>query len=239
MTIITESAYRDAVEIPASQLVDLSLFVPRFKVNKHGWELDGKVYAVHLRRKYQFFPLFVKPLYLGCYVFFKKQELDPNEIFARTHYNPNYYSFRRNKIAKNTKDRTALVKRLERQTTINDHNGRRSVYFAVMARYNDPNTKINFDFTARSFSINTSIYVGKRFLEKNGDVTRFDYATFYESFLYHVLNYPAAVYAISRKYGTVHRLIALQDILERVPEISGRKWNEKNKTWLHDAIHKG
>lgn len=190
--------------------LDLSLFVPRYKVMKKGFELGGNSYVVHLRRKYIKLPLFVRSFYLACYSMIRSKAVHPESSFTRMFVDKNYYSRKNGRMVKNTRSDAKTRPYLSWNKKVDRYNGQVSTYYSVVCRLTDPSTdELNLGFSMESFSINTRLFITKELREKIGNVDAFDFASFFYWFLRDI-GYHKAVYVTSYKYHVLHRLYALQ-----------------------------
>lgn len=199
------------------QDLDLALLVPTYKVMKQGFEFGnggGKVYVVHLRRKDVEIPLFVRSFYLACYTAFLSRGINPESKYCRMHYKKNYYTWYHGKRRKNVKLRYELNDYLSWHKRLDKYNGHTSVYYFVMARFNDPSCDdFNIGFTVQASSINAQLYICKEMLDRIGNPDKFDFGRFFEDFLFGI-GYPKSMYVLGNKYGTLHRLYAMQRTIQ-------------------------
>ena len=201
--------------------IDLSSLVPSYNVTKKGIEGRSKIYTVHLRRKYLDLKLFLTPFYFACFTYFLMNGIDPTGSFEKLYYDTNVYKRSKGVLHKNTNQWMAHFDRLDVKQVKVKRRGRTSKYLFVTARFNDPNSVMNYDISMICCSLNVTLYIGKKLRELIGDYENFNYATFFESFL-RKISYHKAVYIVNKKIGTLHCLLALQkDIENRMMKGSG------------------
>lgn len=214
MAIQTEKCVTTEIYNPVNEL-DLPIFIPKYQVTDKGYEFGETVFVVHLRRFNVKLPLFLRSFYLACYTYYASMQINPESKFVRMHYKKNYYTYYKGKKRKNTKQRSSVNPYLSWQKVTSTYKGNKSIYFFVTSRYNDPNSKANFGFSIHASSLTVRLFICKEMIRKIGDPNQFDFAKFFEDFLYKI-NYHKAVYMTSLKYNSIHRLHALQHDLLNV-----------------------
>jgi hypothetical protein len=203
-----EFQFKRALPTTISDL-DLSLFVPRYKVMKISHEFGGNL-VIHLRRKHAELPLFVKSFYLACYTTYVSCGVNPESCFNRTYYNPNAYVMRDGKLGKDAITRTFYRPYLHWYKLIETYKNSTVTSYLVTARFNDRNNRaLDMGLTVNASSINTRLFICKEMLGRIGNPETFDYASFYEDLLARI-GYPKAAYIIASHYKSIHRLHALQ-----------------------------